>query len=295
MFGALASVFPPLPEQIAIAAFLDRETAKIDGLVAEQRRLIKLLREKRQAVISHAVTKGLNPAAPLKPSGIDWLGDVPEGWEVMPVKYQIQAIEQGWSPQCDGFPAIEGEWGVLKVGCVNGGEFRSTENKALPDELTPLPDLALKRGDILISRANTRELVGGAAMVPVDFPTLMICDKLYRLRVRPDVIVPEYLVLGLSSSHARNEIELEASGASASMVNIPQGTILNMKLPVPPLQVQKSIVAFVASAKSNFDTLTLTAFSAIALLQERRAALISATVTGKIDVRRCEVLQQEPV
>ncbi len=83
---AVPTPIPPLPEQTAIAAFLDRETAKIDGLVAEQRRLIDLLREKRQAVISHAVTRGLNPAAPLKPSGIDWLGDVPEGWEVGPLK-----------------------------------------------------------------------------------------------------------------------------------------------------------------------------------------------------------------
>lgn len=84
--AAVPVPMPPLPEQIAVAAFLDRETAKIDALVAEQRRLIDLLREKRQAVISHAVTKGLNPNAPLKPSGIDWLGDVPEGWEVGPLK-----------------------------------------------------------------------------------------------------------------------------------------------------------------------------------------------------------------
>ena len=85
--------FPPLAEQAGIAAFLDRETAKIDALVAEQRRLIELLKEKRQAVISHAVTKGLNPDAPMKPSGIEWLGDVPEHWEVTPLKrYDVQFV-----------------------------------------------------------------------------------------------------------------------------------------------------------------------------------------------------------
>ena len=95
LVGNLPIALPPLPEQTAIAAFLDRETAKIDALVAEQRRLIDLLREKRQAVISHAVTKGLNPNAPLKPSGIDWLGDVPEGWEVRKVSIVCERMTYG--------------------------------------------------------------------------------------------------------------------------------------------------------------------------------------------------------
>ena len=91
---------PPESEQARILKFLDRETAKIDELVAEQRRLIELLKEKRQAVISHAVTKGLNPDAPLKPSGIDWLGDIPAHWEVIKLRRVICGIEQGWSPEC---------------------------------------------------------------------------------------------------------------------------------------------------------------------------------------------------
>ncbi|HOE41823.1 MAG TPA: hypothetical protein PLB25_09380 [Rhodoferax sp.] len=89
---------PPLPEQTQIAAFLDRETAKIDALVAEQRRLMALLKEKRQAVISHAVTRGLNPNAPLKPSGIDWLGNVPEHWEMKPLR-MIANVVRGASPR----------------------------------------------------------------------------------------------------------------------------------------------------------------------------------------------------
>ena len=86
VLGRVRFAFPPLPEQTQIATFLDRETAKIDGLVAEQRRLMELLKEKRQAVISHAVTQGLNPQAPMKPSGVKWLGDVPAHWEVLPIK-----------------------------------------------------------------------------------------------------------------------------------------------------------------------------------------------------------------
>ena len=110
---------PPLPEQEAIAEFLDRETGKIDGLVAEQRRLMDLLKEKRQAVISHAVTKGLNPHAPMKPSGIEWLGDVPMGWEAGPVKRHIAKVESGTSVNSSAEPAEDGNLGgssLLSVG-----------------------------------------------------------------------------------------------------------------------------------------------------------------------------------
>ncbi len=178
------TAFPPLPEQQAIAAFLDRETARIDALVAEQERLIELLREKRQAVISHAVTKGLDPSVPMKDSGVEWLGAVPGHWNVLALKRVSVGIEQGWSPQCDG-NAVEGDrdWGVLKVGCVNYGRFNPAENKALPPDLAPMPELGIRHGDLIISRANTRELVGSAAVASQDFPNLMLCDKLYRLRL----------------------------------------------------------------------------------------------------------------
>ena len=150
---------PPLAEQTQIAGFLDRETGKIDELVAEQRRLMELLKEKRQAVISRAVTRGLNPAAPLKSSGIEWLGAVPAHWETKPLKYSITKIEQGWSPQCGSDPAVESEWGVLKVGCGNRDRFDPNEQKALPLDVEPLTNYEIKSGDILVSRGNTLELV----------------------------------------------------------------------------------------------------------------------------------------
>ena len=111
---------PPLDEQTAIAAFLDRETAKIDALVAEQRRLIELLKEKRQAVISHAVTKGLNPHAPMKPSGIEWLGDVPEHWKVRQVKLQfVRKCRAATSDR-----RSERWLRVVDIRCENGGDIR---------------------------------------------------------------------------------------------------------------------------------------------------------------------------
>ncbi len=287
--GALSSHrvgFPPLPEQTQIAAFLDRETAKIDELVAEQRRLMELLKEKRQAVISHAVTRGLNPDAPMKPSGIEWLGDVPEHWALTKIKRLVSTFEQGWSPQCEGFPVeTEQEWGVLKVGCVNGGTFRPEENKTLPSELDPIPSLGIAMGDLLISRANTRELVGGAAVAKKAYANLLLCDKLYRLRFTPGVCYSAFVALYLGTEMARGQIELAATGASSSMVNISQSTILELDLALPELQEQKSIVTFLEAESAKFDTLTIEAQRAIDLLQERRTALISAAVTGQIDVR----------
>lgn len=245
-----------------------------------------LLKEKRQAVISHAVTRGLNPDAPMKPSGIEWLGDVPGHWWVTKVKRLVATFEQGWSPQCEGFPVeTDQEWGVLKVGCVNGGTFKPEENKTLPPELAPIPSLGIAMGDLLISRANTRELVGGAAIAKQDHSNLLLCDKLYRLRFPRTVYSPSFIALYLGTGMARGQIELAATGASSSMVNISQSTILELELALPEFQEQQTIVTFLEAESAKFDTLTTEAQRAIDLLQERRTALISAAVTGQIDVR----------
>ncbi len=277
---------PPLSDQASIVAFLGQETAKINALVGEQRRLIELLKEKRQAVISHTVTKGLNPLVAMKPSGIEWLGDVPEHWEVKKIKHFTRSIEQGWSPQCEGYPVeTESEWGVLKVGCVNGGSFNSSENKLLPPDLEPIPTLTISSGDLLISRANTRELVGSAAVAEKDYPNLLLCDKLYRLRFDTDDCCPRYVCRYLSSTVAHGQIELDATGASASMVNIGQSAILELAIALPNLEEQRRIVTALDHESAKLDNLTAEAQRAIDLLQERRTALISAAVTGKIDVR----------
>ena len=284
--GDYKLAIPAPKEQQAIATFLDTETAKIDGLMAEQRALVALLKEKRQAVISHAVTKGMNPAAPMKDSGVAWLGEVPGHWEVKRIKHLTSSFEQGWSPQCEGFPVeSENEWGVLKVGCVNGGTFRPEENKTLPAELEPIPALRISAGDLLISHANTRELVGSTAVATRDYSNLLLCDKLYRARFHKGVCEPMFIGLYLGTNMARSQIELAATGASSSMVNIGQSIILEMDLGLPTFVEQHAIVEFINHQTAQLDTLTQEAQTAIALLQERRTALISAAVTGKMDVR----------
>jgi type I restriction enzyme S subunit len=279
----------PLPspeEQAMIGAFLDREIAKIDTLVAEQERLIALLKEKRQAVISHTVTKGLNPDAPTKDSGIDWLGSVPAGWTLTPLRYLVQSVGQGWSPQCESYAADwESEYGVLKVGAVNGGIFDPSENKKLPPALEPQTDLAIRAGDLMISRANTRELVGSAAVADDDYPHLLLCDKLYRLRFRRSGQLPKFISRFLATPVIREQIELGASGASASMLNISQSVILDLPAPVPPEDEMLTILDYCARAAEETSELIEQAEGSVSLLIERRAALITAAVTGQIDVR----------
>ncbi len=281
---ALPIPFPPLPEQQAIADYLDAETQRIDTLIAELREMIRLLKEKRQALISHCVTKGLDPTLPMKDSGVEWLGEVPERWEVVPVRYVIDSIEQGWSPQCYPYPAGENEWGVLKVGCVNSGTFRPQENKALPEDLAPREWLSIKNGDVLVSRANTRALVGSTAVASEDYPRLLLSDKIYRLRVNTRSMTPGFLGLQLRGPAARALIELNASGASDSMQNISQETLIAVRLAVPPPPEQHAIAAHVDRETAKIDRLISETEETITLMQERRSALISSVVTGKLQV-----------
>ena len=276
---------PPLGEQTAIAEFLDRETGKIDELVAEQRRLMELLKEKRQAVISHAVTRGLNPAAPLKPSGIEWLGDVPAHWTVATVRRIVDRIEQGWSPDCFGRPAEPEEWGVVKSGCVNRGVFNEQENKALPDLLEPIPEYEIHVSDVLTSRASgSPELVGSTAYISATRPKLMLSDKTFRIHLEPNVDRQFYVAM-FNSRMMRSQIERAISGADGLANNLPQSAMKGFFCAVPPIAEQQAIVAYLNIELAKFDTLTAEAQRAIDLLQERRTALISAAVNGQIDLR----------
>ncbi|HDR9316135.1 restriction endonuclease subunit S [Burkholderia vietnamiensis] len=269
----------------ALAAFLYVEASKIDALIAEQEKLLELLAEKRQATISHAVTRGLNPDVPMKNSGVEWFEAVPEHWTVCTLRRVVLKIEQGWSPECDNRPADDGEWGVLKTGCVNGGVFNAAENKALPDALEPAPALEIRDGDLLMSRASgSPKLVGSAAYITNPPPRLMLSDKIFRLHLR-DWVVPRFLAATFTSAVLRLQIEKSISGAEGLANNLPQSNLKGFWIVVPPRKEQEEIVAFVDTETAKLDALKTDAERAIDLLKERRKALISAAVTGKIDVR----------
>jgi type I restriction enzyme, S subunit len=282
--GNIEVCIPPLSKQRQIAEYLDRETAKIDALIAAKKRLLELLAEKRRSLITHAVTRGLKADVPMQDSGIKSLGDIPAHWNIEHLKYHLFNIEQGWSPQSDNFPADLDEWGVLKVGAVNGWDFNSNENKRIPPELEIPLEYEIRSGDILVSRANTPELVGSASLVKEVRSKLILCDKLYRLIPQGNRLLPEYLVFYLRSSSSRFEFERDASGSSSSMQNISQGTLANLWIPIPPVDEQIQMVTYIKNKLSLIEKLETTARQVIALLQERRTSLISAAVTGQLQI-----------
>ena len=275
---------PPLAEQTAIAEFLDQETAKIDGLVAEQRRLMALLKEKRQAVISHAVAKGLNPHAPMKPSGIEWLGDVPEHWETAPLKRYIAKVESGTSVNSSEEPADEGKLGVLKTSCVYRGYFEPGENKTVVITDENRVSCPLKAGSLIVSRMNTTELIGAAGLVTYAPANLFLPDRLWQISFC--YIDSRFIYYWTQTRFYRAQAESQCTGTSSSMKNLGQAQFGSFNIAMPPKDEQMAISQFLENELAKFDALTAEAQCAIDLLQERRTALISAAVTGQIDVRQ---------
>jgi type I restriction enzyme S subunit len=272
---------PHLETQRRIAQFLDEKTARIDDLIEKKRALLERLAEKRQALITRAVTKGLNPDAPMKPSGIDWLGDIPAHWDTRRLRFSVEKIEQGWSPQCENRPAEPGEWGVLKVGCVNGDSYDESDNKALPAGLKPLAQYEVSTGDILISRANTKELLGSAALVTETQGRIIFSDKLYRVHMGKG-IDSRFLIGVLRSPLSRFQYEQDATGTSGSMQNIGQDTIKNLIHALPPLDEQQRIGAWLENSFRKDAHIEEVVRSSVKKLAEYRRALITAAVTGQI-------------
>ena len=286
---------PPVSEQLCIAAFLDHETARIDALIEEQQRLIELLMEKRQAVISHAVTKGLDPTVPMKDSGVEWLGEVPVHWVVCTTRRAIRFIEQGWSPECESYPADEDGWGVLKAGCVNRGFFDSSENKTLPSTLKPIPEYEVRAGDILMSRASgSPELVGSTALLGQVRERLMLSDKIFRIHLE-EKVSSQFFVWVMNAQFMRSQIEQALSGGNGLANNLPQSSLLAFWLAIPPEHEQGAIAELVNELTGQIDELIAEGDVAVELLQERRSALISAAVTGKIDVRGWQPPASAPI
>ncbi|KGW56879.1 restriction endonuclease subunit S [Burkholderia pseudomallei] len=278
-----ATPWPDVTAQERAANFLDEKTTRIDALIAEKERLISTVEEYEHSAISKLIMAGVT-GKPLEETGRVFVPKAPDDWRVATFKRALIGMNQGWSPQCEGRPAEDHEWGVLKVGCVNGGRFDAQENKALPADLEPDLSCVLRKGDVLMSRANTRELVGLAALVEEDYPNLLLCDKLYRLELRPDWILPEFAVLLLRSDTSRQQIELGASGASSSMQNISQDVVRELEMAFPPVGEQSAIVVKAREIRDACHQLIAHCESHIERLREYRSSLISAVVTGQLGV-----------
>lgn len=284
-FGKTPLPLPSFPEQQAIARYLDWETAEIDTFIADQEELIRLLEERRAATITQAVTRGLDPSVQKKESGVEWLGEIPEHWELMALKRHLIGIDQGVSPEASGELADEFSVGVLKAGCVNGGVFVDTQHKRLADGFIYDSRIAVSEGDLLVNRASgSLNLVGSAAVVRQLRYRLILSDKTFRLRIKESSSAA-YLEKYLNSTLYRQQVRTAISGAEGLANNLPSGALRRFLVPTPPIAEQLAVVEYLDRETSEIDAAIVDAKESIELSKERRSALISAAVTGKIDVR----------
>ncbi|MBE7939065.1 MULTISPECIES: restriction endonuclease subunit S [Ramlibacter] len=265
--------FPPAEEQQTIADFLDRETAKIDALVEEQKRLIELLKEKRQAVISQAVTKGLDPNVPMKESEVEWLGEVPAHWQVLPCR----AIVSEKTAKNDGAACSDYLSLMANVGVIPYAEKGDVGNKA-PEDLSKCKLVAA--GDIVINSMNYG--IGSFGLSNLNG----VCSPVY-IVLRPiDEMVETRFALRIFAHRTfQTYAQSFGNGILAHRAAIGWDTLKSIGVPVPPLDEQRLILEHVDASTARFEALIVEAEAGVELLMERRAALISAAVTGKIDVR----------
>ncbi len=267
-------------ELSSIVSFLDHETAQIDTLIDKQQNLIQLLKEKRQAVISHAVTKGLNPNARMKDSGVEWLGEVPEHWEFIKFDYVINAVGDidHYMPKSidSGIPYVM--TGDLRA-LVSEIDFENCKQVAYSDYVKLSRKIKASKDDIIFARYAT---IGTLSYVDID-ADFLVSYSCVTIKPNAERTSGRYLFRYLKSQAFLQAITMYINSNTQGNVGI--DSLRNVKVIMPPLSEQEEIISFLNDKVMKIDQLINKAKSAITLMQERRTALISAAVTGKIDVR----------
>lgn len=270
---------PSLPEQHAIARYLDHVDRHIQRYIDTKEKLIALLQEARQATIHRAVTRGLDPDVPLKPSGVDWLGDVPAHWEVRRLKH---LLEDGLTYGANAAAEHENpEWPrYLRITDFGlDGKLRDDTFRSLPPENAR--DYMVSPGDLLLARSGAT--VGKAFLVTPEIG--LACHAGYLIRARPQscLLDPKYLFAFTQSSGFTSW--KDSVFIIATIQNINAEKYANLPVPTPPIEEQKQIVAYLEKATADIDTSIDTARRQADLMREYRASLIAHVVTGKLDVR----------
>jgi len=276
-------ILPPKEDQLAIATFLSHETAKIDALIAEQQRLIELLQEKRQAVISHAVTKGLNPDAPMKDSGVEWLGEVPEHWRNFRLK-ALFALKHGYAFDGSQF-SEEGEYALMTPGnFIETGGFRRKDPEKYYVGSDMPSEFILQGGEMLIAMTEQAPGLVGTALIAPEGEHYLHNQRLGLVtRLKAEQLDTSFLYWLMNSPVLKAKVGVTAAGQKVRHTS-PQ-KILDNEICLPPLEEQRIIAQALFEANERCIKLTENACTSIQLLVERRSALISAAVTGQIDVR----------
>lgn len=258
---------PPVPEQNRIAAFLDAETARIDALIAEKQRMLALLDEKRQALISQAVTQGLNPDAPMKPSGQEWLGNIPAHWELLRAKWLFRERDQR---------SEAGEEEMLTVSHITGVTRRSEKNVNMFEAADNTGYKLCYEGDLVVN--TLWAWMGAMGIAQEDGMT----SPNYHVYTPTGGLLPEYVELMCRMPHFVAEVTSRSTGVWSSRLRLYPEEFLDITMAVPPHDEQRAIVKYVERKSGTFQGLRLELTRSIALLQERRSALVSAAVTGHL-------------
>ena len=272
-FGSLSMPVAPVAEQTQIARFLDHETARIDALIEEQQRLIELLKEKRQAVISHAVTKGLDPTVPMKDSGVEWLGEVPAHWDVLRIgAVYSETADKGLT-----------ELPVLRVSIHYGVSDKELSEEEADRKITRIDDREkykrVRPGDLVYNMMRAWQ--GGFGAVLVDG----LVSPAYVVARPKNGDISRYVEQLLRTSCAIEEMRKNSYGITDFRLRLYWDQFKNIFISIPPEVERQQIMERIDSLINESEALKSEADRLIVILQERRSALISAAVTGKIDVR----------
>lgn len=273
-------LIPDISEQDSIVTYIDSQIKRVDDIISKAKASIEEYKAWKASIIYEAVTKSLDPNVEMKDSGVEWIGEIPNSWDILKLKYVIAFIESGVSVNASQSAAEEGKIGVLKTSSVSKYSFRPEENKEVNlDELGRV-SCPVRENTIIVSRMNTPELVGACGYVEQDYPNLFLPDRLWQVHFLNSVVV-KYIWYYLSSNYIRNYYSSLSSGTSSSMQNISKGQFENARLLLPPPEVQRNIVEFLDKKCATLDSLAAEKESLIADLEAYKKSLIFEVVTGK--------------
>ncbi|CUS37088.1 restriction endonuclease subunit S [Candidatus Nitrospira nitrificans] len=279
----LEALLPPSPEQAAIVQFLNHADRRIRRYIQARQRLIKLLEEQKQAIIHRAVTRGLDPNVRLKPSGVEWLGDVPEHWRIARLK-DAAAVQTGLTLGKN-YKGVKTETRpYLRVANVQVGRVDLRHMKCVDVPIVEANSATLRGGDVLMTEGGDIDKLGRGCVWQDEIPGCLHQNHIFAVRCRKDVLIPEFLVGLIASMHGRAYFQLTAK-QTTNLASTNSGTLRAFPIFIPPLPEQQAILAEIASQTAGIAAAIDRAEREIALLLEYRTRLIADVVTGKLDVR----------